>query len=124
MSLRVIPSAAKEFCPMSAFRAERVREEYKVDIEAIRERHGDDVIIDWIERYYASPDVDRDTVMVALDIDYIGTFCELLIAYDVEKPEPDPAEEARQAEMMRLLLDGREVPQELRQPASWRRTIN
>lgn len=104
---------------MSAFREDRVRHDYRADIQAIRDRHGDEVIIDWIERYYASPDVDRDDVMIPLGIDYVGTFYELVRAYDVEKPEPDPAEEARQAEVMRLLLDGDEVPPELRQPMSW-----
>lgn len=109
---------------MSKFIPERVREDYRPDIDAIRERHGDETIEDWIERYYASPDVDRGDIMTALQIDYIGTFYELIRAYDVDKPEPDPAEEARQAEVMRLLLDGREVPQELRQPASWGRQLN
>lgn len=109
---------------MSSFKADRVRDDYKTDIQAIRDRHGDDAIIDWIERYYESPDVDRDDVMIALHIDYVGTFYELLRAYEVDKPEPDPVEEGRQLELMRLLLDGNEVPQELRQPASWRSTIN
>ena len=105
---------------MPLFRADRVRHDYRADIQAIRDQHGDDVIVDWIERYYASPDVDRDDVMIALGIDYVGTFYELVKAYDVEKPEPDPAEEARQAEVMRLLLDGDEVPPELRQPIGWK----
>ena len=109
---------------MSSFKAERVREDYKTDIQAVRDRHGDDVIVDWIERYYASPDVDRDVVMVALDIDYIGTFYELTRAYDVQKPEPDPPEEARQMEMMRLLFYGKKVPENLRKPASWKRQLN
>lgn len=82
------------------------------------------MIVDWLERYYADGEVGRDDVMIGLDIDYVGTFCEVLIAYDVDKPAPDPAEEARQEEMMRRLLDGKKVPMELRQPASWRRTIN
>ena len=107
-----------------AFHEDRVRDDYKSDIALIRDRNGDDVIVDWIERYYADGDVDRDDVMIALDIDYIGTFYELVRAYDIEKREPDPAEEARQAEMMRLLLDGKEVPEELRQPASWKRQVN
>lgn len=109
---------------MPAYREDRVREDYKKDIEAIRDRFSDDIIIDWIERYYESQDVDRDDVMEALAIDYVGTFYELLRAYDVEKPEPDPVEEARQAEMMRLLLDGKEVPKNLRIPASWKRRVN
>jgi hypothetical protein len=109
---------------MSAYRPERVREDYKSDIDALRERHGDETVEDWIERYYASPDVDRDDVMIALGVDYVGTFYEILRAFDVEKPEPDPVEEARQLEMMRLLLDGKEVPENLRVPASWQRQVN
>lgn len=107
-----------------SFKAERVRDDYRKDIQAIRDRHRDEVIVDWIERYHASPDVDRDDVMIALDIDYVGTFYELIRAYDIEKPEPDPLEEARQAEMMQLLLDGKEVPETLRKPASWSRQLN
>lgn len=109
---------------MSAFHPNRVRDDYKADIQAIRDRHGDEANFDWIERYHASPDVDRDDVMDALDIDYVGSFYELIRAYDVEKPEPNPAEEARQLEMMRLLLDGEKVPENLRVPASWRRQVN
>lgn len=109
---------------MPGFQEYRVRDDYKADIQVIRDRHGDDVIVDWIERYYASPDVDRDDVMIALGIDYVGTFYEMTRAYDVDRPEPDEAEEERQAEMMRLVLDGQEVPKELRQPASWKPTIN
>ncbi|MCZ7890467.1 hypothetical protein O9X99_02135 [Agrobacterium salinitolerans] len=109
---------------MSKFIPDRVRSDYAADIQAIRDRHGDEAIVDWIERYYASPDVDRDDVRAALQIDYVGTFYELIRAYDVEKPEPDPVEEARQLEMMRLLLDGKEVPENLRKPASWQRQVN
>lgn len=109
---------------MPAFHLDRVRDDYKTDIQAIRVRHGDEIIIDWIERYYASHDVDRDDVMIALDIDYVGSFYELVRAYDVDRPEPDPVEEARQLEMMRLLLNGEEVPQELRQPTAWKPTIS
>ncbi|WP_312356732.1 hypothetical protein [Agrobacterium sp.] len=109
---------------MSAFRDERVRDDYKKDILAIRDRHGDEVIVDWIERYYAFPDVNRDDVMEALDIDYVGTFYELVRAYDVEKPEPDPIEDARQIEMMRLVLNGNEVPENLRKPATWGKQVN
>lgn len=105
---------------MSEFHEDRVRDDYKADIQVIRDRHGDGVIIDWIERYYASPDVDRDDVMIALGIDYVGTFYELTRAYDVDKPQPDLAEEVRQAEVMRLVLDGKEVPQELRRPMGWK----
>lgn len=103
---------------MPAFNPEWVRSDYMADIQAIRERHGDEAIVDWIERYYASPDVDRDDVMVGLDIDYIGTFYELVRAYDIEKAEPDPVEEARQADVMRLLLEGEEVPEDLRKPVT------
>lgn len=106
---------------MSAFHEERVRHDYRADIQAIRDRHGDEVLVDWIERYYASPDVGRDDVMIALGIDYVGTFYEMIRAYDVERPELDSAEEERQIEVMRLLLDGQKVPQELRQPTSWKR---
>lgn len=109
---------------MSAYRPDRVRDDYAADIQAIRDRHGDDVIADWIERYHASDDVDREDVMEALGIDYVGTFYELIRAYDVSKPEPDSAEEARQAEVMRLLLDGREVPENLRKPAAWTKQLN
>lgn len=105
---------------MSLLRAERVRDDYRADIQVIRDRHGDDVIVDWIERYHASPDVDRDDVMITLGIDYVGTFYELIRAYDVDMPQPDPSEEARQAEVMRLVLDGQEVPPELRQPIGWK----
>ena len=109
---------------MSIYNPDRVRDDYKADIQAIRNRHGDEAIIDWIERYYASPDVDRDDVMEALGIDYVGTFYELTKAYHVDRPEPDPAEEERQLEMIRLLLNGEEVPENLRKPASWTRQVN
>ncbi|MBB4104948.1 hypothetical protein [Allorhizobium borbori] len=107
-----------------SFKDEWVRDDYKKDISVIRDRHDDDVIIDWIERYHASPDVHRDDVMIALGIDYVGTFYELIRAYDIELPEPDQDEEARQDEMMRLLLNGEIVPEDLRKPASWRRQVN
>ncbi|MFL0693662.1 MAG: hypothetical protein ACJLUP_16660 [Agrobacterium tumefaciens] len=109
---------------MSAFHDDRVRDDYQADIQNIRDRHGDDLIIDWIERYYASPDVDRNDVMIALGIDYVGTFYEMIRAYDVDRPEPDPNEEARQLELMRLLLDRKEVPENLRKPASWAKQVN
>lgn len=109
---------------MSKFISERVRSDYAADIQRIRDLHGDEAIVDWIERYHASDDVDRDDVMEALDIDYVGTFYEIIRAYDVDKPEPDQAEEERQLEMMRLLLDGREVPETLREPASWTKQLN
>jgi len=107
-----------------SFRPDRVRPDYRKDIEAIRNRHGDEVIVDWLERYYASPDVDRDDVMIVLDIDYVGTFYELLMVYEVDKPASDAVEEIRQMEMMRLLLDGKKVPETLRKPASWKRQLN
>lgn len=109
---------------MSSFCPERVRADYTADIQSIRDRHGDDVIADWVERYHASDDVDREDVMEALGIDYVGTFYELIRSYNVDKPEPDPAEEARQLEVMRLLLDGEQVPENLRKPASWTREVN
>ncbi len=109
---------------MPVYRPERVRSDYAADIQVIRDRFGDETIIDWIERYYASPDVDRDDVMNALGIDYVGTFYEMLGAYDVDRPEPDPVEEARQLEMMRLLLDGKEVPETLSKPTSWKQQLN
>ncbi|KQY20053.1 hypothetical protein [Rhizobium sp. Root482] len=109
---------------MSKFIPDRVRDDYAADIQAIRDQHGDDVIVDWVERYHASDDVDRDDVMEALGIDYVGTFYELVRAYNVDRPEPDQVEEARQLEMMRLLLDGKEVPENLRKPASWTKQLN
>lgn len=109
---------------MSAFHPDRVRSDYADDIQAIRDRHSDEMIIDWIERYHASDDVDRDDVMEALDIDYVGTFYKLIGAYNVDKPEPDPVEEARQAEVMRLLLAGDKVPDSLITPASWVKQLN
>lgn len=106
------------------FNSDGVRSDYAADIQRIRDLHGDEAIVDWIARYYASPDVDRDNVMIALDIDYVGTFYEIIRAYDVDKPEPDPAEEARQLEMMRRLLEGKDVPENLRKPASWTKQLN
>lgn len=46
------------------------------------------------------------------------TACELQSVHQIPPAEPDPQEEARQVEMLRLLLSGEEVPLELRQPAS------
>ena len=109
---------------MSAFKSEWVRDDYKADIQVIRDQFGDEAIIDWIERYHASPDVHRDDVMIALGIDYVGTFYELIRAYDIELPEPDQDEEARQDEMMRLLLNSEIVPEDLRKPASWKWQLN
>lgn len=103
---------------MSPYHAERVRPGYQPEIDAVRARLADDVIVDTLERWLAGG-LDRDEAMEILDIDYIGTLYELRFAYDVTEPEPDPVEDARQAEMMRLLLDGQEVPQNLMIPASW-----
>ncbi|MGO7353844.1 hypothetical protein ACCS66_03810 [Rhizobium ruizarguesonis] len=98
---------------------DRIHPSYADDIAELRSRWTDQQITDALERYRHGG-MDRDTVMDALGIDYIGTLYELISVYHVEAPEPDRHEEARQAEMMRLLLDGKEVPVELRQPASWR----
>ncbi|UFW65821.1 hypothetical protein RlegWSM1455_07300 [Rhizobium laguerreae] len=92
---------------------------YADDIAELRRRWTDEQITDALQRYRHGG-MDSDTVMAALDIDYVGTLYELIAVYRIEAPAPDPVEEARQAEMMRLLLDGKEVPAELRQPASWR----
>lgn len=108
---------------MPQFRPDRVRPEYKPYVDAIRHQHGDERIIDVIERYHAGG-YHRDEAMDVLGIDYIGTWYELWMSYDVDRPEPDLEEEERQLEVMRLLLDGKEVPQELRQPAWWKPTIN
>ena len=35
-----------------SFKDEWVRNDYKADIQVIRDRHGDEVKIDWIERYH------------------------------------------------------------------------
>ncbi|TAX58942.1 hypothetical protein ELI02_02260 [Rhizobium leguminosarum] len=67
------------------FHPDRVRPAYQAGLKSIREGHGDEVIEDWLERYHASPDVDRDDVMTALQIEYIGTFYELVTAYEVDK---------------------------------------
>ncbi|MGO7583406.1 hypothetical protein ACC797_17465 [Rhizobium ruizarguesonis] len=104
---------------MSALDLTRSRAEYLADIQELRSRWTNEQITDALERYRHGG-MDRDTVMDALGIDYIGTLYELISVYHIEAPEPDRHEEARQAEMMRLLLDGKEVPVELRQPASWR----
>ncbi|WP_288430141.1 hypothetical protein [uncultured Agrobacterium sp.] len=76
-------------------------------------------IIDILERYRHGG-MHRDQAMEALDIDYLGTLYELVSVYQIQEPASDPVEESRQAEMLRLLLSGKEVPVELRQPASWR----
>lgn len=96
----------------------RVRQGYETVIAELRGRMQDDQIVDVLERYKHGG-MQRDEAMEALDIDYLGTLHELVSVYDI--PEPvDVVENARQAEMLRLLLSGKEVPAELRQPASWR----
>ncbi|MGO8034980.1 hypothetical protein [Rhizobium leguminosarum] len=112
-------STAKEKNPMSLPDNRRIRKSYETVIAELRSRMPDDQIVDVLERYQAGS-LDRDRAMDALDIDYLGVLYELVGVYRIGAPEPDPAEEARQAEMMRLLLSGEEVPPELRQPASWR----
>lgn len=97
----------------------RVRDGYHDVISELRGRMSDDQISDILERY-RSGGMHRDQAMELLDVDYLGTLYELVSIYQIEDPAPDPAEEARQAEMLRLLLNGEEVPVELRQPASWR----
>ncbi|TCA41730.1 hypothetical protein E0J16_34135 [Rhizobium pisi] len=79
----------------------------------------DDQIADVLERYRHGG-MHRDEAMEALNIDYLGVLYELVPVYQIPEPAPDPLEEARQAEMLRLLLSGEDVPPELRQPASWR----
>lgn len=97
----------------------RIRPGYETVIAELRERMTDDEIIDTLERYKQGG-MPRDEVMEALDIDFLGTLYELVSVYQIQEPAPDPVEEARQPEMLRLLLSGKEVPVELRQPASWR----
>ncbi|NTI03104.1 hypothetical protein G6K88_13855 [Agrobacterium rhizogenes] len=104
---------------MSAPDLKRVRQGYEAVIAELRGRMNDDQIVDILERYKHGG-LQRDQAMEVLDIDYLGTLYELVSVYDIPEPPSDPAEEARQAEMLRLLLDGKEVPAELRQPASWR----
>ncbi len=97
----------------------RIRDGYHDVIAELRDRMHDDQIADVLERYRLGG-LHRDKAMEMLDIDYLGTLYELVAVYQISEPPVDPAEEARQAEMLRLLLDGKEVPPELRQPASWR----
>ncbi|OCP07954.1 MULTISPECIES: hypothetical protein [unclassified Ensifer] len=104
---------------MSAPNFNRARPEYLADIEELRGRLSDDQIADVLERYQAGG-LDRDQTMEALAIDYIGLLYELIAVYEIEAPAPDPAEEERQATVMSMLLNGEEVPMDLRQPASWR----
>lgn len=93
---------------------------YIAAIEALRERMSDDDIVDVLERYVHGG-YDRDDAMERLDIDYLGTLYELIVVYGIERPEPDPEEQARGELVMRMLLDGETVPMELRQPAAWRK---
>jgi hypothetical protein len=97
----------------------RVRPGYEDVIAELRGRMPDDKIVDVLARYRAGG-LHRDQAMELLDVDYLGVIYELVSVYDIQVPAPDPAEEARQAQMLRLLLNGQEVPIELRQPASWR----
>ncbi|MGO4566098.1 hypothetical protein AB4Z52_13705 [Rhizobium sp. 2YAF20] len=92
---------------------------YRQAITEIRSRLPDNQIVDVLERYVAGG-YDRDEAMDALGIDHLGTLYTAVAVYRIERPEPNPQEEERQAKMMRMLLDGEEVPAELRQPASWR----
>ncbi len=92
---------------------------YRKAISEIRGRLTDDQIVDFLERYVAGG-IDRDEAMEALDINYLGVLYTAVSVYGIERPEPDPAEEERQAIIIRMLLDGEEVPVELGQPASWR----
>lgn len=93
----------------------RIRKGYEDVITELRDRMPDAQIIDVLERYKHGG-MHRDEAMEALDIDYLGTLYELVSVYRVEEPAPDAVE----AEMLRLLLSGEEVPVELRQPTSWR----
>jgi hypothetical protein len=104
---------------MSELDLNRIHPSYAADIAELRRRWTDEQITDALERYRFGG-LDRDTVIEALGIDYIGTLYELVSVYQIPEPASDPAEEARQAEMLRLLLKCEEVPVELRQPASWR----
>jgi hypothetical protein len=108
-----------EFNPMTSPNLTSIREGYQAVITELRSRMPDDQIIDILERYKHGG-MHRDQAMEALDIDYLGVLYELVSVYDIPEPAPDPAEEARQAEMLLLLLSGEEVPMDLRQPASWR----
>lgn len=93
---------------------------YVAAIEALRERMSDEEIVDVLERYVHGG-YDRDDAMEKLDIDYLGTLYELDFVYGIERPAPDPEEQARGEMVMRMLLDGETVPVELRQPAAWRK---
>lgn len=97
----------------------RIRAGYETVINELRARMPDDQIVDVLERYRHGG-IDRDQAMDLLGVDYLGVLFELVAVYQITEPPADPAEEKRQAEMLRLLLSGQEVPTELRQPASWR----
>ncbi|MBX5164759.1 hypothetical protein [Rhizobium sp. NZLR4b] len=97
----------------------RVRAGYETVIDELRGRMLDDQIVDVLERYRAGG-LDRNEAMEVLDIDYLGVLYELVAVYQIPEPPSDPVEDARQAEMLRLLLDRKEVPAKLRQPAAWR----
>ncbi|TAW65398.1 hypothetical protein ELI15_13980 [Rhizobium ruizarguesonis] len=112
-------SAATEFNPMTLPDLSRIRPGYETVINELRSRMSDDQIVDVLDRYRHGG-MDRDDAMTALDIDFLGVLYELVSVYRIPEPAVDPIEEARQAEMLRLLLNDEEVPAELRQPASWR----
>ncbi len=97
----------------------RVRKGYHDVIAELRSRMQDDQIVGVLERYRFGG-LHRDQAMELLDVDYLGVLYELVSVHQIEEPAPDPAEEARQAEMFKLLLNGEQVPVELRQPAAWR----
>ncbi len=97
----------------------RIRSGYEAVIAELRVRMPDDQIVDILERYRQGG-LDRDQAMELLDVDYLAVIYELVYVYQIPEPLSDPQEEARQAEMLRLLLSGKEVPVELRQPSLWR----
>jgi len=101
----------------------RITKGYEEYVAGVRARLSDDVIEDALERYMFGA-YDRYELMEALDLDYIGMTHELIAVYQPMRPEPDAVEEARQTEMVRMILNGEVVPIELRQPASWRTVKN
>ena len=94
----------------------QIRPDYLSAIVAVRSQLSDNLIQDILERY-RSGDLDRDSAMDGLNIDYIGVLYELIAVYRPTGPQPDAVEEDRQRQMMELLLRGDEVPLDLRQPA-------